>query len=198
MPEAGRDTSSGTLVDMITGDKSIFAIEFYTDSDLNPSHHVFGQMCVWIAGKFLGDISETNCILGVSRTDLERFLVKLKSHKNGEFAELSDLESFELLHLKLYGDEECTEEQIKEDGDKYWRYNFLTNGGESFDPYTSFAVTQDESIRFLWKNWNTKEFSSGVAPKDIVLKVISEWLSVIEKEKLTMSASQRAPRVAAD
>jgi hypothetical protein len=183
---------------MITGDKSIFAIEFYTDSGFNPSPHVFGRMCIWIDGKFLGDISEPDCILEVSRANLEKFLKKLKTQKNGEFPELSDLEAFEFLHQKLYEDDERTDEEIREDGEKYWRYDFLTNGGESFDPYASFAVTEEESIRFLWQNWNTKEFYSAVASKEVVLKVISEWLSLIEKEKITMSAGKRAPRVAAE
>jgi len=161
---------------MIIGTKNIFAIEWYHEPIGEKDHLVFGRMCLWINNAVLGDINNKMCALSVSRVHLVHKQnvsnQNIDSHLNG----LSDWECFDYLNQKLYLDESRTDEQISDDAKTYSKFDFLTNGGESFDHTKSFIVSDKGVIRILWTDRH-RVFHSGDVDASEYYRVINPWIS---------------------
>ena len=71
---------------------------------------------------------------------------------------------------------------MTQDSIEYSKFNFLTNGGESFDRSKSFIIPDENSIRFIWDDEKCN-FSSGSVDKIACKDVFKEWCSWFNAEK---------------
>ncbi len=113
---------------------------------------MFGRMCVWARGQRLGDLEEPACMLNVTANHLSGVVKRLPSLHEPAFASLSDTELFELLDRALYEDDDRTSEEVAADAAKFFKFDFLTNGGESFDRSKSFIAASNGELRLLFKD----------------------------------------------
>jgi hypothetical protein len=126
---------------MIIGRKNKVAIECYEDKE-NNTEYVFGRMCIWLNNKMLGDINEPACILGVTELRLEKFLKNYNELANNSLNKLDDLSLFKYIDSKLYGKREEDYDLIVNEAKEFWKYDFLTRCGDSFDNFKSFIVKE--------------------------------------------------------
>lgn len=176
---------------MIFGDKKEFAIEVFHERLGENDTHVFGRMCIWVGDEMLGDLEEPACMLDVTSGFFESILVRISDLSSREFSGLGDLEIYSYLDEKLYGDDERTAAQVSEDADRYFKYDFLTNGGESFDNSKSFIVAEGFFFRVLFFNYEKNKFTGHKVSKVEFTNVINQfmiWYSDI-KTKLTSVAT---------
>ncbi len=172
---------------MIFGEKSEFAIEAYHEPISNDGTHIFGRMCCWCQGEQLGDINEPSCILGVIVGILESVIARLPQLHNSELGSLSNFEVFNFLDHKLYEDDDRTLEQVTADSKAYGKFDFLTNGGESFDNSKSFIIAESSSVRILFYDYDRKKNVFTKFSKKSLLNGINnfiDWHST-EQSKLT-------------
>ncbi len=133
---------------MIFGDPQDFAIEAGGEPGLAPPAAVWGFMRVWCGGVPLGDIEERGCALYPSSVEF----AWLSDHIDGLWDEsltgLDDKAAWDLLDGSLYGyhgdvevEDQRTLDEMRRGWDRYSKFNFLTNWGESFDGYKSFIMS---------------------------------------------------------
>jgi hypothetical protein len=123
----------------------------------NEKGWVFGRMCVWAGGEQLGDLDEPACMLNVTANHLSSLVKRLSTLEEPAFDSLSDTQLFELLDCKLYRDDDRTTEDVAADASEFFRFDFLTNGGESFDHSKSFVTSFNGKLRLVFV-----QASSGV------------------------------------
>ena len=168
---------------MIFGNKENFAIECYDDLVDTDKKWVFGRMCLWCTSNALGDITEPSCMLNVTEGSLSKFISEKDNLDSAELNELNDEEAYSFLNKKLYGaDEETSIEQITYDAKKYFKYDFLTNGGESFDGFQSYIIKNNDTFRILFRNSIDDLFFCNVEAKK-VNNAIESFLKWIEEKK---------------
>src|SRR5215510_1588035 len=123
---------------MLLGDKEGFALECYHEPLRNEHRRVFGRMCVWASGWQLGDISEPACMLNVAEGHLSRVVARIDSLDDPVLRQLNDRDAFDFLDRTLYVDDDRSGEQVARDAERFFKFDFLTNGGGSFDETKSF------------------------------------------------------------
>jgi hypothetical protein len=165
---------------MLIGNPLSFAIECYHEP-LN-SRHVFGRMCLWVAGNGLGDITEPSCMLDVTAATLSRLLERLSTLNDPALLQLSDREAFDFLNQVLYLDDDRTNDEIHQDTERYGKFHFLT-GGESFDGAKSFIVLVGEEVALLFTD-NVDVFHSAHLPKSEFIDVVGQFYSWFRHEEL--------------
>ncbi len=168
---------------MLIGDKKTLAIECYHDPITKKYKHIFGRMCFFASGIPLGDIHETTCILDVTKEHLLEITERLESLNNKKLQPLSDRDLFDFLNEALYFDDDRTLEEVRDDAEKYFKYDFLTNAGESFDGTKSFIVSDGANIRLMFTD-TEGFFHSSHFPKDLFLRVTTSFIQWIKDEKL--------------
>jgi hypothetical protein len=158
---------------MLIGDPKTFAIECYHDPLPNETRRVFGRMCLWVAGAALGDITEPACMLNVTEGFLQDTLNGLETLDDPALRTLSDREAYALLDRALYLDDERSNEQVSADSDRFGKFNFLTNCGESFDRTNSFIIgnRDAENLRILFEDEQGHFWSGSVAQPTFILTV---------------------------
>jgi hypothetical protein len=166
---------------MIIGDQSSFAIECYHEPIPNDTKRVFGRMCIWVAGNALGDINEPACMLNVTEGHLSDVLHRITTLDDEIFINLDDRSAFDLLNHAIYLGDERSDIEIKQDYEHYYKFDFLTNAGESFDHTKSFAILSKEFVRLLFTN-ETGEFHSAHVSKVTFLQVIGSFFVWLESE----------------
>jgi hypothetical protein len=134
------------------GTPTTFAIECFHDPISNASSRIFGRMSILANGKRLGDIDEPACMLNVTVVHLSDALSRIETLDETEFYNLGDVELFEVLNHALYGEDDRSDTEIVADAAKYSKFDFLTNGGESFDHTKSFLVAHGEQLRLVFKD----------------------------------------------
>ncbi|MDD5273235.1 MAG: Imm42 family immunity protein [Methylovulum sp.] len=167
---------------MLIGNPHSFAIECYHEP-LN-TRHVFGRMCIWVAGNRLGDITEPSCMLNVTAAMLSRLMGRLSALSDPYLWQRGDREAFDFLNHAIYLDNAKTIDDIHQDMERYFKFDFLTNGGESFDGTKSFIMMADEEIILLFTD-NADIFYSAHLPKSEFINVIDQFLSWFKHEELT-------------
>jgi len=168
---------------MIVGNKENFAIECYDDFIDTEKKYVFGRMCLWCSNISLGDIFEPSCMLNVTEGILLSFLEEKLNYEGAELNNINDEEAFNLLSNKLYGvDKEISLEQVSRDMDEYYKYDFLTNGGESFDGYQSFIIKNNNTYRIIFRDSQDKLYSSKVE-RPMLIEVINGFLQWVKQKK---------------
>ena len=166
---------------MLIGDKDTFAIECYHDPVPNESRRVFGRMCVWICGKSLGDITEPSCMLNVTEGQIEDLLNRLDVIDDPALRGLGYREAYNLLNRLLYEDDERSDEQVSLDADRFAKFEFLTNGGESFDRSKSYIVKTGDQFLILFDDEATG-FASGKVSRGEFKMVVKGFLGWVSHE----------------
>ena len=164
---------------MLFGDPSTFAIECFHDPIPNDNGWVFGRMVIRADAVRLGDITEPGCMLNVTVGHLEDLLRNIDNLDEAEFYDLADAELFKRLDHLLYGDDERSNSQIIEDAAKYSKFDFLTNGGESFDHTKSFLVARGQQLRLVFKDCDGALFSAhfSCAEFESAVKAFVAWVA---------------------
>ncbi len=166
---------------MLIGDPATFAVECYLEPLPNETRRVFGRMCTWAGGHPLGDINEPVCMLNVTEGCLERFLQRIDSLDDPVVRELSDRDAFEFLDRALYGNGDRSDAQIAIDARRFSKFDFLTNGGESFDRTKSFVTEAEDGLRLLFED-DKKGFAFARVPRDAFVSVIRSFLAWVAKD----------------
>jgi len=166
---------------MLIGDPRTFAIECHHEPE---GHHrnVFGRMCIHAAGKVLGDIAEPVCMLDVTAKHLKDTLLHLSRLDDPALSTLSDADAFNFLDRTLYLDDTRSDAELARDTERYYVFDFLTNGGESFDRTKSFVARSGRQIRLLFTD-EADQFHSAHVPLALFEATISAFLSWIEHER---------------
>lgn len=168
---------------MIYGTKDNVAIECYHEPFGDNIHNnIFGRMCFWFNGLPFGDLSEPACILDVTTGHLNDFLNKYKELEDNELINYSDLDLFNFLDSKLYVGDYSDGEQVEKDAIRYFKFDFLTNGGESFDNYKSFIFRDGNTFRVLFTDTNDNFFSAQVLVDDLLL-VVNKFIKWVDCER---------------
>ena len=167
---------------MLLGTKQTFAIECYHDPFPNAAKRVFGRMCVWVNGAPLGDIEEPACMLNVTEGHLSGVIARLEVLSDNTLDELDDQALFNFLDQALYLDDDRTTEEVQNDADKYFKFDFLTNGGESFDRTKSFVVSSGSNIRLLFSDCKA-QFHSALVSQELFVKTITSFFKWIKNEE---------------
>jgi uncharacterized protein YfiM (DUF2279 family) len=137
---------------MKIGTSASFAIECHHEPIPTEKRWVFGRMCILASGKKLGDIEEPACMLNVTANHLSSVLRRLDTLDESDFYDLSDNSLFELLDNALYRDDDRTTAEVAADAEKFFKFDFLTNGGESFDNTKSFMAAKQERLRLVFQD----------------------------------------------
>lgn len=166
---------------MLIGDKDTFAIECYHDPMPNESRRVFGRMCVWVGGKSLGDITEPSCMLNVTEGQFEGLLNRIDSIDDPALRGLRDREAYNYLNRLLYEDDERSDEQVSLDAERFAKFEFLTNGGESFDRSKSFIAKTGDQLLVVFDDEVTG-FASGKVPRSAFKLVVKGFLGWVSSE----------------
>lgn len=133
------------------GEITNFAIEAMSEPGLVAPSAVWGRLRIWCQGVALGDFSEAHC--GLPSGQFDQLRSNISSCWLEEFHGLTDEQLFDALDRLLYGysqgvevADERANEQLRRDGDRYARFEFLTNWGEMFDrAVKSFIFCPDGS-----------------------------------------------------
>ena len=166
---------------MQVGDPSTFAIECVHEPIPNGNAWVFGRMRIWLCGLQVGDFDEPACMLNVTAGHLQSVLERLSDLEEPAFVRLSDAELFRLLDEALYIDDDRTSDQVVTDAHRYWKFDFLTNGGESFDRSKSFISLCEGSVRILFEEPPRGIVSARVAPSEFA-GTVEAFLRWVETE----------------
>lgn len=119
---------------MLFGTKESFGIEAETEADLTPPSTVWGRMRVWCQNESFGDFENPyNSLYSAS----ECFRSALHAHPDlwdSTFDDLDDAQIFQKFNEAIYREADLGAEEISHLADRYWKFDFLTNWGEHFDP----------------------------------------------------------------
>ena len=171
---------------MIFGDKEIYAIEVYNEPQFytKGGYYPLGGMCLHLNGEIFGDIDDSCNALGVTHLALKRAIENVDKIKHN-FDFRTDLEIFEYLDNILYLDDTRTYEQMVADGKKYWKFDFLTNGGIMFDRTKSFIYLDSFDCIHILSQTETKKVHASKIEKDVFLKVTKEFISWFDETEKT-------------
>ena len=167
---------------MLIGDKSTFAIECYHDPIPNDIRRVFGRVCIWVNNVSLGSLSEPSCILNVTEGHLQDVLNRFDSLAEPDLSDLNDRETYLFLDRLLYKGDERSDEQVHMDAERYGKFDFMTNGGESFDGSKSFLAISENQVRIVFSDQESG-FASGLVLCRDFQSVVDGFLRWVSKER---------------
>src|SRR5262245_22342519 len=164
---------------MLFGDAKDFAIECHHDPIPNDGRRVFGRMCIWVAGAAFGDLSEPACMLDVTAEHLRKTLQNLEQQADSDVVRLEDESAFDFLDRKLYRDDDRSNDEVAADAERFFRFDFLTNGGESFDRTKSFAIRSGDHVRILFMDYSSsgQSFHAGRVKHQLIKDRVQEFVS---------------------
>jgi hypothetical protein len=125
---------------MLFGTKDSFGIEAETEVNLMPPSTVWGRMRVWCQNESFGDFGNPYNALHPAA---ESFRSALHAHPDlwdPAFDGLDDAEIFQKFNQAIYTGVDSGGEEIPHLADRYWKFDFLTNSGENFDPLKGFLA----------------------------------------------------------
>jgi len=162
------------------GNPDQFAIVCAHDPFGSEPHQVFGRMCIRARDTVLGDFDEPACMLNVTARHLQTTLNRLPQMDSAPFMGQSDALVWDIIDRALYLDDDRSAEEVVADSDRYSRYDFLTNGGESFNNSRSFIVLDGDRVRLLFKK-NDAPLESMSVEVEYFCTVIRSFLEWIDK-----------------
>lgn len=163
------------------GDRSVFQIQCVHEPFPGSEGYVFGRMCLRFEDDILGDFNEPACMLNVTAGHFEDALASLAESDEPDLSSLTDEQLWERLDSALYGDDNRTIEQIVADASRYRRFDFLTNGGESFDHSKSFFVADAHEVRVLFKSDDQPVRVRRIA-RNVFVETLQAWLQWLDFE----------------
>ncbi|GHC06129.1 Imm42 family immunity protein [Cerasicoccus arenae] len=160
------------------GKREVFAIEAYATKVDSKRQWVFGRMCCWVNGLPLGNVNQPMCMLNVTADFLRVKLRTLDNLSNSTLSSLTARMAFKCLDQALYTEGiEPIDDPLGDNFD--YRYDFLTNGGESFDGSKSFIVRAEQQVQIIFCN-DGDEIQSGTVSVDAFQESVSAFLRWIE------------------
>ena len=166
---------------MIIGNKSEFGYECYHEPLKNERQQVFGRMCVWASDCALGDVTEPACMLNVTENCLQDLLARLESLVEPALSALSARDAFDFLNRALYLDDQRTTEAVRSDAERFFKFDFLTNAGESFDRTKSFIHLQGSQGRILFESAESG-FHSALVGRAVFTLATKDFLAWVAAE----------------
>lgn len=163
------------------GNISTFAIDCVRESHPNGQEWVFGRMRIWVGGLQLGDFDEPSCMLNVTGGHLEGVMGRLQALGEPSFEDLTDRQMYELLDRAIYCDDDRKSAQVAADTERYFKHDFLTNGGESFDRFKSFIATAGGQVRIVFAECSSGPVGGRLEIADFVATV-NEFLGWLKQE----------------
>ena len=136
---------------ILIGDRKEFAIEYQINKH---DSHLLGNLCLWIGNVRIGYYDEETLLL-VTKSALEGIDEKLEKIKRKDLSEKNKEDLFE----QMYSSE--TENGI-----------YLVTPGESFDDFSIFTFSYEDTLYFCWKLNENPFFDYEDYPKDIQLKTV--------------------------
>jgi hypothetical protein len=125
---------------MLFGTKDSFGIEAVTEVDLSPPSAVWGRMRIWCQNETFGDLENPyNALYSAS----EGFRSALQVHPDlwdSTFDDLDDAQIFQKFNEAIYTGVDLGVKEISQLAYRYWKFDFLTNWGEHFDPLKGFLA----------------------------------------------------------
>jgi len=134
----------------VFGDSVQFALECIHEPIPNERGRVYGRMCIRSNNQVLGDFEEPTCMLNVTAAHLEEVLRRLPELKTDMFSGQDDITVWERINKALYLDDDRSIEEVLADANLFSKFDFLTNGGESFDISKSFIIRDADCVRILF------------------------------------------------
>lgn len=119
-------------------------------------------------------------MLNVTASHLQTILKRLQQMDSVAFRGQSDALVWDIIDRALYLDDDRSAEEVVTDSACYSQYDFLTNGGESFDNSKSFIVRDGDRVRLLFKNDNYALESMNVDVEEFSA-VVRSFLAWIDK-----------------
>jgi hypothetical protein len=167
---------------MLIGDKNAIAIECYHETTLDEGRSVFGRMCIWAGGHRLGDINEPACMLNMTEGHLQALLKHIDSLEDPALCDRDGRGAFEFLDHALYLDDQRPDDQVAADAQRFFKFDFLTNGGESFDRTKSFIIAHGDDLRILWKD-DKNGFAPARVPRATFVLTARGFLNWMEEQR---------------
>jgi hypothetical protein len=160
------------------GDQSRFAIVCVHEPLGSEPCHVYGRMCIRAGDKILGDFDESACMLNVTASHLQAILERLPKIDSDTFQGENEAFVWKTIDKAIYQDDDRSKEEVVADSERYFRYDFLTNGGESFDNSKSFIVRDGNTVSILFKMDDNvlKCIAVDVDTFRIVVKGFLDWI----------------------
>jgi hypothetical protein len=108
-------------------------------------------------------------MLNVTEGHLQSLLLRLDSLYDPSLRGLGDRDAFTLLDRAIYADDERSTVEVTQDAERFSKFDFLTNGGESFDRTKSFIVADGDRLRILFTNEKDEFVSAQVGRASFML-----------------------------
>ena len=162
---------------MIFGNKNTFAIEVKHDTSYTAKNYIFGSMCMWIENVALGNIDEPACILGVSYMQLKTVLESIPKQNIENLPKTNESDLFNFIDHKTYiGDDYSPEDHV------FYDYDFMTNGGESFDNTKSFIIKYEDQYKIFFHDYDKKQSFYKTVDKSVFHNVIESFFTWHEEK----------------
>lgn len=154
---------------MLFGDPNDFAIEAMVEPDLKIPSAVWGRMCLHIGNIVLGDFTNTYCALFPAYGHFQWHAQRDDPLWLDAFNEMTPREIHDTVSHALYGDDNRTLDQMRQDSLLYGRFDFLTNWGDQFDGYSSVIVSPTPDVMMLLHRPYVDPSSSRRLPHEFVI-----------------------------
>ena len=161
------------------GDREQFSIICAHEPFGEEPRHVFGRMCIRAGDKSLGDFGEPACMLNVTASHLQGVLRRLPDLANDGFGGMSDSCIWDTIDKAVYQGDDRSMQEVAADAEKFFKFDFLTNGGESFDKSKSFIVREGDNVRLLFVE-DGKAMDSIVVNEGMFRGVVQDFLDWID------------------
>ena len=120
-------------------------------------------------------------MLNVTEGHLQDLLNRFDSLDDPVLGRLPDREAFEFLDRALYADDARSNEEVARDAERFFKFDLLTNGGESFDRTKSFIVGDGDRVRLLFVD-EYSGFASARVGRAAFLLTVKGFLAWIADE----------------
>ncbi|MCA9678819.1 MAG: hypothetical protein KC464_27570 [Myxococcales bacterium] len=91
---------------------------------------------------------------------------------------------FDLLDQKLYGEDARSDEEVRRDVQRFARFAFLTNGGESFDRSKSFLVRRTSAEALIVFVDDRTGFHAGTVDWMVFEERVRAFLRWLESQRI--------------
>jgi len=181
---------------MLLGNPDDFAIEVMVEPDLKAPSPVWGRMRVWIGETSLGDFNNPYCALLPPYHRFKSYVEHCDSLWADEFDGLTLEEIYDTVFDAIYGNHQHTLAQIKDDSQRFSRFDFLTTWGESFDGISSVILSPEpDKIAILHRPRSHHPLKSNFVVASCSLsglvEAATQFVTWFEAEEIRLSSKSK-------
>jgi hypothetical protein len=125
---------------MLFGTKDTFGVEAMTEADLARPSTVWGRMRIWCQNESFGDFENPYNALYSASECFRSALNAFPDLWDSAFDDLDDAQIFQQFNEAIYTGMDLGAEEISQLAARYWKFDFLTNWGEHFNPLKGFLA----------------------------------------------------------